>query len=89
MLNCLVTFYLDFCVIQDLAMRKRIGLRRMYKGLYYLPSQIHNDKSRILTNNTSVRSNTWHQRLGHPFILPMKYLNFSVPEIVHDFNNVC
>ena len=35
-LNCSVTFFPHWCVLQDLAMRRMIGLGKQREGLYYL-----------------------------------------------------
>ena len=37
-LRCNVTFYLDFCVVQDVFTKKMIGLSKQHNGLYYLTS---------------------------------------------------
>ena len=35
-LDCVATFYPDYCVVQDLTTRKTIGSGRQSNGLYYL-----------------------------------------------------
>ena len=37
-LNCSLTFYPDFCVLQDLETKKMIGLGKLANGHYYLTS---------------------------------------------------
>lgn len=34
-LNCSITCFLDFCILQDLATKRMIGLGRQHNGLYY------------------------------------------------------
>ncbi|CAL9005331.1 unnamed protein product, partial [Prunus brigantina] len=38
-LNCMVTFYPDFCVVQDVETKRMIGLGKHFDGLYYLTPQ--------------------------------------------------
>ena len=68
-LNCAVTYFDDFCVIQDRTSRIPIGSGEQRDGVYYYknssPSQVNAVKARCL----------WHRRLEHPssevlFLLP-------------------
>ena len=89
-LTCLVTFFLDFCILQDLATKKTIGLGKQHNGLYYFstnttpPVSLSTQK----VNQASTQSNLWHKRLDHPSIHPIKYLTISVPEISFTSNKV-
>lgn len=76
-LNCLVTFYYDFCILQYLATKRMIGLGRMHNGLFHLSTLTH---KQIMS---------MHQRLGHHSTLLMNHLISSFSNIVYDFNKVC
>ncbi|CAH9142679.1 unnamed protein product [Cuscuta epithymum] len=60
-LNCTLAFFQDFCVLQDLPLKKSIGVGRFRDGLYYL------DFPRVeeVAMSVSINSDLWHQRLGH------------------------
>ena len=90
-LNCSITFFADFCILQDLATKKTIGLGRQHDGLYYFSPNI-TPSPNLLTpqvNQTSSQPDLWHKRLGHPSIHPMKHLADLVPEISFSSNKVC
>jgi len=61
-LNYSVTFFPSQCIFQDLSMRKEIGRGHERGGLYYLQL----DPSHVSLASTSLSSELWHQRLGHP-----------------------
>ncbi|XP_073302959.1 uncharacterized protein [Primulina huaijiensis] len=84
-LNCSVTFYPDFCVLQDSTTKKMIGLGRQSSGLYYL---IQN-RSPHLSNTVHCVTDLWHRRLGHPSATPLQLLSQTIPEISFDCNNIC
>ncbi|KAK3036283.1 hypothetical protein RJ639_031255 [Escallonia herrerae] len=66
-LNCTLTFWQNFFVIQDLHSRRLIGVGRERNGLYYL-EPIKGGKA--LTARNTISANMWHLRLGH---LPKGY----------------
>jgi hypothetical protein len=84
-LNCTVTFFPDFCVVQDAATRRMIGLGKQHNGLYYLAQ----DQNPILTYSIRKHSNLWHQRLGHPSSGPLQALTKLHSEISFDSSHVC
>ncbi|KAL9228263.1 hypothetical protein vseg_003863 [Gypsophila vaccaria] len=61
--NCLVTFYSDHCVIQDLSTRMKIGRGEHKDGVYYLHTQGKESVAKVETNGDA---KLWHKRLGHP-----------------------
>ncbi|RVW95625.1 Retrovirus-related Pol polyprotein from transposon TNT 1-94 [Vitis vinifera] len=72
-LNCSVTFFPYWCILQDLATRRTIGLGKQRDGLYYLVA-LATEKS--LTNHSSSTNqpacnlaisstDLWHSRLSH------------------------
>ena len=96
-LNCSVTFFPYWCILQDLATRRTIGLGKQHDGLYYLVALA---TEKYLTNHSSSTNqpacnlaisstDLWHSRLGHvsPSCLSFiakNFLNFSVQS-----NNAC
>ncbi|KAF7132885.1 hypothetical protein RHSIM_Rhsim09G0014100 [Rhododendron simsii] len=84
-LKCIVIFFPDFCVVQDAATRKMIGLGKQHNGLYYLA----HDQNPVLTYNIRKHSNLWHQRLGHPSSGPLQVLTKLDSEIYFDSKHVC
>ncbi|CAH9074692.1 unnamed protein product, partial [Cuscuta europaea] len=60
-LNCTLTFFQDFCVLQDLPSKKPIGVGRFRDGLYYLDFP----RGEGMAMSVSINSDLWHQRLGH------------------------
>ncbi|KAK2982173.1 hypothetical protein RJ640_029076 [Escallonia rubra] len=61
-LNCTLTFWQNFFVIQDLHSRRLIGVGRERNGLYYL-EPIKGGKA--LTARNTISANMWHLRLAH------------------------
>lgn len=96
-LNCSVTFFPYWCILQDLDTRRTIGLGKQRDGLYYLvalattksstPPSSHTNRP---TCNTTISStDLWHSRLGHVSssrlsFIAKNFLNFSV-----ESNNAC
>ena len=96
-LNCSITFFPYWCILQDLATRRMIGLGKQRDGLYYLvalatkksvtkPSTATN---RPTCNLTISSTDLWHNRLGHASFsrlhyIAKHYLKFSV-----ESNNAC
>ncbi|KAL5767159.1 hypothetical protein ACOSQ2_013942 [Xanthoceras sorbifolium] len=96
-LNCSITFFPYWCVLQDLATRRMIGLGKQRDGLYYLVAlatkkSMPNSSSpthRPTCNLTISSTDLWHNRLGHVSpprlgFIAKKFLNFSV-----ESNNAC
>ena len=84
-LQCIVIFFPTFCVIQDMATRRTIGLGKRYNGLYYLSST----QNPHLAHNVNRHSNLWHRRLGHPSTGPLQLLTKQVPTIMFDSSHLC
>ena len=99
-LNCSVTFFPYWCVLQDLVTRRTIGLGKQRDGLYYLvalatrktvhsppsSSQIHTSPACNLTTSST---HLWHNRLGH---LSSSRLGFIAKNLLHisiQNNNDC
>ncbi|CAH9110065.1 unnamed protein product [Cuscuta epithymum] len=71
-LNCTLTFFSNFCILQDLASRKLIGMGRFCNGLYYLESPEGKGAAMSAVLNTDL----WHQRLGHASDGKLQYITF-------------
>ena len=89
-LNCSIHFFPTFCVLQDLAMKRMIGLGKQYKGLYDL--EPHSEllssppKSYQVSSPSTI---TWHQRLGHPSKAPSQLLSQKFPYFMFDSQHSC
>ncbi|RDY01438.1 hypothetical protein CR513_15232, partial [Mucuna pruriens] len=73
--NCLVTFFRSHCVIQELTIRRTIGVAKEQGGLYYLQdTKVGNNNKEDLPSSQRVTLETWtasqiwlyQKRLGHP-----------------------
>lgn len=66
-LNCYVTFFPSYCVFQDMATKRTIGLGHENNGLYILDSSSSVATSAIKGNTSSIPDelSLWHRRLGH------------------------
>ena len=84
-LNCIVIFFLDFCIVQDVETKRMIGLGKHFDGLYYLTPQ----QNPHLAGHIHRTSNLWHQRLGHPSHAPLQFLSKTIPHIMIDSAHVC
>ncbi|CAL8174438.1 unnamed protein product [Prunus armeniaca] len=80
-LHCTVIFHPGFCILQDLTMKKVIGLGNEHNGLYYLTKPT-NIKPPPIAHTTSTNSDLWHRRLGHPSTAPLQFLSKSVYEFL-------
>ncbi|RVW92060.1 Retrovirus-related Pol polyprotein from transposon TNT 1-94 [Vitis vinifera] len=99
-LNCSVTFFPHWCILQDLTTRMTIGLGEQRDGLYYLVA-LASEKPKTQTPSaaaTSCRSPSsqvtsstalWHRRLGH---LSSSRLDFMAKHLLNfpfQSNNAC
>lgn len=62
-LNCSVTFFLSYCVFQDLGTKKTIGGGHEMNGVYHLSTSLPSSNTAF---SSAVSSEQWHYRLGHP-----------------------
>ena len=74
-LKCSISFFSDYCLIQDLFTKRIIGREREYGGLYILKTKV--PKSVVCSG--VVTPFELHCRLGHPslFLLKNLYPQFS------------
>lgn len=84
-LRCIVTFYPDFCVVQDMDMKRVIGLGKHFDGLYYLTPR----QNPHLANHIHHATSLWHRRLGHPSSAPSLSLAKNNVEIMFDSKHIC
>jgi len=101
-LNCSVTFFPYWCVLQDLAMKTTIGLGKQRGGLYYLvtlastpPTPKYQPSASTAIATQSSRSHVisstdlWHRRLGH---LSSSILHFMAKTLLNfpfKFQDAC
>ncbi|KAI9164703.1 hypothetical protein LWI28_000498 [Acer negundo] len=95
-LNCAITFFLYWCILQDLTTRRAIALGKQRDGLYYLVALA--TKQSVTTSTSPINqpacnltvssTDLWHNRLGHTSsrlsFITKRFLNISV-----ESNNVC
>ncbi|XP_075107011.1 uncharacterized protein LOC107785239 [Nicotiana tabacum] len=67
-LQCLVAFYPDVCIFQELSSGKVLGIGKEEFGLYILKA---NGRPFLATEQSCSVSSLWHRRLGHA---PLKVL---------------
>jgi len=53
-LNCAITFFPSFCVLQDLSSRKLIGASEMRDGLYYVSPSFQNNLKAFPSMRSSI-----------------------------------
>ena len=89
-LNCSVYFFPTFCILQDLATKRMIGMRKQSKRLYYLMRQSESHSTTPISYQVSFPSRAvWHNRLGHPSKLPSQFLSKLIPSFVYDSQHSC
>ncbi|CAH9125480.1 unnamed protein product [Cuscuta epithymum] len=71
-LNCTLTFFSDFCILQDLRSRKLIGKGGFHNGLYYLESP----RGERVAMGATLNSDLWHRRLGHASNGKLQHISF-------------
>ena len=89
-LHCSISFFPNWCILQDLATRKTIGLGKQQGGLYYLVS-LASDKPSLLPpscNHAHASTHLWHSRLGHPSSSRLQFLAKNVLHFPFS-NNAC
>ena len=69
-LNCSISFFLDYCLIQDLSTKRIIGKGREPGGFYILDTKV--PKSVVCSGVATPFE--LHCRLGHPFVSLLKKL---------------
>ncbi|KAI9197977.1 hypothetical protein LWI28_007873 [Acer negundo] len=96
-LNCSITFFSYWCILQDLATRRMIGLGKQRDGLYYLVALATKQaviNSSTLTNrptcNLTISStDLWHNRLGHASFSRLHYIAKNYLNFLAESNNAC
>nr|GMC49225.1 retrovirus-related Pol polyprotein from transposon TNT 1-94 [Ipomoea batatas] len=72
--NCTLTFFSDFCILQDLPSRKLIGVGRMCNGLYDLEPTL---REGVAMSVNKEDPDVWHRRLGHASIAKIKKIQLD------------
>ncbi|KAH0980811.1 hypothetical protein GBA52_007988 [Prunus armeniaca] len=91
-LNCSIHLFPTFCVLQDLALKRMIGLGKQVNGLYYLLMKENATTPPSISNTTTCHLNhktaaLWHQCLGHPSQEPSKLLSQTISKIAFDLHH--
>jgi hypothetical protein len=71
-LDCTVTYDKNYCVMQDLASKRKIGLGDLHDGVYVFRGSIQGHSFAAAQENTD---KLWHSRLGHPSTQALQYLS--------------
>ncbi|KAJ0493602.1 putative RNA-directed DNA polymerase [Helianthus annuus] len=69
-LQCVVSFFPDFCVMKGLRTGNLIGAGRCERGLYRMGMIKNERKAMVVTNDT------WHKRLGHASAEKLNQISF-------------
>ncbi|KAJ9554960.1 hypothetical protein OSB04_009574 [Centaurea solstitialis] len=96
-LSCSIAFFPYWCILQDLATRKTIGLGKQQNGLYYLVALATDDrvaissrtKSQPTCNLTTSSTDLWHNRLGHVSSSRLSFIAKKFLNIPVEINKVC
>lgn len=74
--NCLVTFYLNYCVFQDLTIGKTIGSVEEKEGLYFLDSKGEKTSSPSSQGQSQQRERglVMSLKIGHPSFFALRVL---------------
>lgn len=81
-LQCAITFFPDFCVMQALYKKNLIGAGRREGGLYRMRS---NKDRRAMSTTTR----TWHKRLGHASKGKLSNVDFLKSSSIEFCNKTC
>jgi len=82
-LNCSVTFYDDFCVLQDRTSRTPIGVGKQNRGVYFFTDGSVEERKVNAVSTVDL----WHRRLGHPSCETLSHLSSSL-QVNFDKNKV-
>ena len=99
-LFCCLVFLGSFCFIQDLVHWNMIGLGKATRGLYLLQHNSFPSSSVLAVSSpapsqtsaadfTTVTSDLWHFRLGHPSHAKLSLLNKTVPGLTVNKSHCC
>ncbi|KAM1627395.1 hypothetical protein ACFX1R_017067 [Malus domestica] len=89
---CSVTFFPYWCILQDLATKKTIGLGKQRGGLYYLVALLSDRSTPSVKPSCSlVTSSTelWHRRLGHISPSRLEFMAKNILHIPFKLNDAC
>jgi len=101
-LNCSVTFFPCWCVLQDLATKMTIGLGKQRGRLYYLvalastpPTPKYQPSASVVIATQSSRSHVissidlWHRRLGHLSSSRLHFMAKTLLNFPFKFQDAC
>lgn len=84
-LNCLVTYDLNSCHIQDQTSKKRIRSGELLDGVYVI--KIAKKGVSLAATTTKDQTILWHARMGHPSNQCLQYLS-NLIKCSFNFNSV-
>lgn len=79
--GCNMIFYLDFCIIQDITMKKMIGSGKQNNDLYYLSRNMKLHVSNVVYCISNL--------LRHHSIHPLQLLSKTISKTFFYSNNIC
>ncbi|CAL8150570.1 unnamed protein product [Prunus armeniaca] len=99
-LNCSVTFFPSWCILQDLTTKKTIGLGKQRDGLYYLVALASTTLSPKFRSSAAIASHPscshvtsstdlWHRRLGHLSSSRLDFMAKNLLNFPFKSNNPC
>ncbi|KAM1681408.1 hypothetical protein ACFX2K_038957 [Malus domestica] len=90
-LNCSVTFFSTWCILQDLTTKRTIGLGKQRGGLYYLVAlaPVQDGTSRRFCNMVLSPTELWHRRLGHLSSSRLDFMSKTMLHFPFQSNNAC
>lgn len=89
--NCVVLFFLTYCIFQNIHTKERIGSGKQSGDLYYLEGGFQQSNLGVqahVTSESTLKTDKekiwmWHKRLGHP---SFSYLKRLFPSLFHGCN---
>ncbi|KAK1414482.1 hypothetical protein QVD17_30227 [Tagetes erecta] len=84
-LKCVVSFFPNFCIMQDLHSKKLIGTCKCIQGLYRMGMAAQERKAMAI----KVDAKVWHSRLGHASDSKLSHIHFLRDFSFNFKENVC
>lgn len=91
MMNCSIYFFIMFCILKDLTLKKMIGLGKQLSGLHYLISPVKSTLTSfsITYHVDSTTDFPWHKHLRHFSKAPSQILSPVTLSFVFDSKHSC
>ena len=89
-MNCIITYGMQFCLIEDLTLKKSIGVGEQKNGVYYFWK---NAEGIIFAAMQHKECILWYDRLSHPWVGSLSHLSsqfgFQINKESHELCDVC